>query len=183
MSKAPVGEGFDELGRILDRVMLRTNDAMSILTGTLGTQGSMISTLQEELLRMTQINAALHSRIGELQKFHREDEQLKAEFDIRRAELALKEKKTDAAISTATQVAGAILREIAARRMAALPPAGAPSAAATPGKRPLEAVVTEFWLRLSEETQGRIQEEAGEALVLEILQRLQGEQTEISAHE
>lgn len=170
------GGSEERLGRLLDRVMSRSNDALSVATGTMGTQSSLIASLQALNLTLNDRITRIQNENGELKRENIAVEQLRADTEIRRGELELKSKKTDAAIKALEQVGKGLLLEMGSRRRTAGAPSpegetAVPQSADT--RRSLITILEQAWAKLSSETIAAITTDAGPELVIELLSQLE----------
>ena len=152
--------------------MARANDALSVVTGTLGSQGSLINDLQGLNLDLNRRIQALLEEVGQLKQANWEAERFRADLEIRRAELAHAAKRNEALIGTLKQCVSLVLMEFGPRLRlggAAVAPVEATEPESPPGARSFDVVLPEVLQRISPATMARVREEVGDALLVELM--------------
>ncbi|MDI1444625.1 hypothetical protein [Polyangium sp. 6x1] len=163
--------------RFADKIMARQNDTLAQISGTLLTYDSMVKGLAGTIGEQAATIKAQGAEIAGLQRSDLERAKFVAEIELKREEMACRERRSAAIIGTLREVGGSVVQQVVAGRMlAAATPAAQPSAAiARPEHgRPIAAVLADIWARLSDETIERLQQEAGIELVHELLTEVSG---------
>ncbi|MDI1451306.1 hypothetical protein [Polyangium sp. 6x1] len=163
--------------RFADKIMARQNDTLAQISGTLLTYDSMVKGLAGTIGEQAATIKAQGAEIAGLQRSDLERAKFVAEIELKREEMACRERRSAAIIGTLREVGGSVVQQVVAGRMlAAAAPAAQPSAAMTRPEqgRPIAAVLADIWARLSEETIERLQQEAGIELVHELLTEVSG---------
>jgi hypothetical protein len=142
------------------------NDTIVHLNTSLLSQQRVVENYQELLVEANKTIAAQQDEIARLKSSNVESRKLELDFELKRAELAMKEQRIQGLIKTLSDAGGVLVGQyMSARAAARLPAAETPS-------RPIEAVIADIWPRLSEETVERLKTEAGTDLVFELLTRV-----------
>ncbi|KYF79946.1 hypothetical protein BE11_41950 [Sorangium cellulosum] len=157
----------EELTRLAREITRGANDTIAQLNGGLSAQQRIVEGYQSLLTDANLKIASLQEEVGELRRASVETKRLELEFELRRAELSLKEQRVHALLNTLRDVGGAVaVQYMGQKRGGALPqPSPEPS-------RSVEAVIADIWPRLSPETVEKLKAEAGTDLVFELLTKV-----------
>lgn len=170
---AELAESFT---RFADKIVARQNDSLAQVSGTLLTYDAMIKSLAGINSAQAETIKAQAVEIAQLQRSDLERSKFIAEIELKRDEMASRERRNAALIHTLREVGGSVVQQVVAGRLLSKVPAtvAADAPAMGAGGRPLALVLAEIWARLSEETIQRLQEEAGIELVHELLTAVSG---------
>jgi len=173
-SKAPEAATIEELGRFAERVSRGANDTITQLNGTVLTQSRLIEHQARELERANDTIKALQNEVAELKRSDIDRERLLVEAKLAQLTIEHREKRFAQGMGVVREVAAPILMQLALSQGATGGSLGSAMTEGAESKRPLELVLTDIWCRLSEDTIKRLQAEAGNDLVYELLSQVTG---------